>query len=105
EARSRQVSPRGPRWESFAQRQPGHYIWTSGNPDDPDFMEQFAASGKHEIEMILDATAPYRTGRGLVVEYGCGLGRLLLPMSERFDRALGVDIAPTMLEGLRQRAS
>lgn len=99
------MSRREARWESFAQRQPAHYIWTSGNPDDPDFMEQFEASGRHEIGMILDATAPYRTGRELVVEYGCGLGRLLLPMSEHFDRALGVDIAPTMLEGLRQRAA
>jgi SAM-dependent methyltransferase len=99
------MSPREPKWESFAQSQPEHYIWTSGDPSDPAFQEQFAASGRQEIQTILDATAAYRTGRGRVVEYGCGLGRLLLPMSEHFDRALGVDVAPTMLEGLRRRAS
>jgi ubiquinone/menaquinone biosynthesis C-methylase UbiE len=93
------------RWEDFAQSQPEHYIWTTGDPDAPDFQEQFAASGRQEIAVILDATAAYRIGRAQVVEYGCGLGRLLLPMSEHFDRALGVDVAPTMLDGLRKRAT
>ncbi|HWA66773.1 MAG TPA: class I SAM-dependent methyltransferase [Mycobacteriales bacterium] len=99
------MSRREPAWESFAQDQPEHYIWTSGDPADPDFQEQFAASGRQQIDIVLRATATYRTGGARVVEYGCGLGRMLLPMSEHFDRALGVDIAPTMLDGLRRRAA
>jgi SAM-dependent methyltransferase len=32
------------------------------------------------------------------LDVGCGVGRLLLPMARRVDEAVGVDIAPAMLE-------
>jgi 2-polyprenyl-3-methyl-5-hydroxy-6-metoxy-1,4-benzoquinol methylase len=32
-----------------------------------------------------------------VLDYGCGVGRLVIPLARRFERATGVDISPAML--------
>ncbi len=42
---------------------------------------------------------PLPTKRAL--EYGCGVGRLLLPLSRRFDSVVGVDVSPSMLREAR----
>jgi SAM-dependent methyltransferase len=88
-------------WERFAQEDPAFYIWTT---DRSSSEQAFGDSGRADAAALMDAVAPYLKGNGLVVEYGCGLGRLLLPMCEHFDRALGVDVAPSMLSGLTGRA-
>ncbi|MGF1605638.1 MAG: class I SAM-dependent methyltransferase [Rhodothalassiaceae bacterium] len=41
---------------------------------------------------------------GRVFDFGCGVGRLLLPMARLSDEALGVDIAPGMLKLCSERA-
>lgn len=38
------------------------------------------------------------------LDFGCGVGRLLLPMARRVERAVGVDVAPAMLELARRNA-
>ncbi|MHC4416680.1 MAG: class I SAM-dependent methyltransferase [Planctomycetota bacterium] len=49
---------------------------------------------------MLQQLAGELPGRDLAIEIGCGVGRLLIPMAERFSRVIGVDIAPTMLQKL-----
>jgi SAM-dependent methyltransferase len=37
-------------------------------------------------------------------DFGCGVGRLLIPLAKRVERATGVDVAPAMLEIARRHA-
>jgi len=90
-----------PKWERFAQERPFWYV-DMAYDDDPD---RFWQHGCEQAQDILEATAPYTSSRDTVLEIGCGVGRLLLPMARQFDHAVGVDLAPTMLSYLRQHAT
>jgi SAM-dependent methyltransferase len=61
--------------------------------------EEFFATGRREVTRLLDdldrVGAPPRRGRAL--DFGCGAGRLTQALAEHFERADGVDIAPSML--------
>ena len=35
---------------------------------------------------------------GSAIDFGCGVGRLLRPLAQRFQRVAGIDVSPTMLE-------
>jgi len=39
-----------------------------------------------------------------VLDFGCGVGRLLIPLARHSDEAVGVDVAPAMLELCRKNA-
>ncbi len=61
----------------------------------------FFETGARDIESFLEMIegyvgAPFRPGRAL--EYGCGVGRLLLPLARIADEVTGVDISGRMLE-------
>jgi SAM-dependent methyltransferase len=67
-------------------------------------LDEFLASGRDEVDVIFELSAQFgwnlRTGSAL--DYGCGMGRVSQALAERFDRVLGVDIAPSMIEAARQ---
>lgn len=63
--------------------------------------EAFLATGEREIadffaELDRRGIRPWRTTRAL--DFGCGVGRLTAALGRRFDEAVGVDVAPTMVE-------
>ncbi len=43
--------------------------------------------------------------RDAALDFGCGVGRLSLPLASRFTRATGVDSSPTMIEHARRLAA
>jgi SAM-dependent methyltransferase len=61
--------------------------------------EEFFRLGELEIEARLhelrDLAPEMR--RGAALDFGCGAGRLTRALSQHFDRAVGVDIAPSMI--------
>ena len=64
-------------------------------------LEQFMASGDQYIDNLFaligkHLRSDFLPARGLDV--GCGVGRLLIPLARRVREAVGVDIAPAMLE-------
>jgi len=66
-----------------------------------DSEEAFWASGRRDLdERVLHGVALTPAARAL--EIGCGMGRLLLPLSERVARADGVDISPEMVVRARE---
>ena len=87
-------------WERFAQDSAESYIQTPRNQRSID-RDEFEKRGYECARKILSESQPYRTGSDLVVEYGCGVGRLLIPMASEFRSAVGIDVSPTMLEKLR----
>jgi 2-polyprenyl-3-methyl-5-hydroxy-6-metoxy-1,4-benzoquinol methylase len=69
---------------------------------------EFMASGEqyiaHLFALIRKHLNPeFAPARGL--DFGCGVGRLLIPMAKRVRSAVGVDIAPAMLDLCRKHAA
>jgi SAM-dependent methyltransferase len=82
-------------WERFATEDPHFYICTDlpkGN------VQAFWQSGEDLVERELAPLMErYRIQLDTALEVGCGLGRLLLPLSRRFKLVLGLDIADRMV--------
>lgn len=55
------------------------------------------------IGAVLDHAGPKASE--LAVDLGCGSGRLSLPLAERVDKVIAVDVSPAMVERLRANAA
>jgi SAM-dependent methyltransferase len=95
-------------WEELAQLDPLWAVASSpqrrhGKWDEEEFYE----GGRRKVRKLmkrLDALGvPARSARAL--DFGCGAGRLILPLADHFDAVVGVDIAPSMLALARSRAA
>jgi SAM-dependent methyltransferase len=65
---------------------------------------EFWASGEQYVDRIIDYMRQKVSGDfspSVSLDFGCGVGRLLYPLSKVSHRAIGVDISPTMLEYTR----
>jgi len=76
-----------------------------GEELDEEKKARFFQSGREQIARTINVVhrhfqSNYRIIRGL--DFGCGVGRLLLPIAERADQAVGVDVAPDMRERCRR---
>jgi trans-aconitate methyltransferase len=60
---------------------------------------EFWESGESYITRLLDAIGPI--ARSSALDFGCGVGRILRPLSMQFEHITGVDISPAMLEHAR----
>jgi SAM-dependent methyltransferase len=95
-------------WEELAQLDP---LWAVASS--PQLRhgkwneEEFYDGGRRKVRKLmkrLDALGvPARLARAL--DFGCGAGRLTLPFADHFERVVGVDIAPSMLDLARRRAA
>ena len=61
--------------------------------------DAFYRSGEEHIERIFSAIRAHfgETHFEVGVDFGCGVGRLVVPLARRCSRVIGTDIAPTML--------
>jgi SAM-dependent methyltransferase len=97
-------------WNSLGHSNPMWAILTTPENRhrwDPD---EFFRTGEEDIatELAYIESLGVELRHGRVLDFGCGLGRLTQPLADRFDEAVGVDIAASMIEGARvanQRAS
>jgi SAM-dependent methyltransferase len=67
--------------------------------------EEFLATGRQEVDAVLSRLADLGVAprRGTALDFGCGPGRLTAALAAAgFDRAVGVDISPSMLETARR---
>jgi len=84
-------------WELRAKRNAPFYICTTA-AESP---EAFAASGERDLEeQVIDGLPVSPDWR--VLEIGCGVGRLLRPLSERVAEAAGVDLSEEMIRRGRE---
>jgi SAM-dependent methyltransferase len=85
-------------WELRARENAPFYICTDSSSATP---EGFAAGGLQELDTkILDGLVVAPDWR--VLEIGCGMGRLLRPLSERVAAAVGVDVSAEMIARARE---
>jgi SAM-dependent methyltransferase len=75
---------------------------------DDDARAEFFASGQREVERTFawirhalePAFAPQRA-----IDFGCGVGHIVLPLARRASHVTGVDISPAMLEEARRNCA
>lgn len=100
-----------PRWEAFVAREPYFSVLTAEKflraNLTPEHEREFFASGEQLVDWILRSIeeklqpefAPMSA-----LEYGCGVGRLAIPLATRAGTVTAVDASPTMLEHARREA-
>jgi SAM-dependent methyltransferase len=95
-------------WEELARQEPYFAVLTDPNllglqSGDAAFFE----TGEKEVAALLAQIASL-LGRepqlSSALDFGCGVGRLSLPLARRAGRVVGCDVAPTMLAHARQNA-
>ena len=94
-------------WEKYGSQDPYYGVlsdaqYSKGNLGKAE-KEKFFRTGKDHIDHVIDsATAffgPPDTRRAL--DFGCGVGRLVIPLSARFEEVVGLDVSSSMLEEAR----
>lgn len=67
-------------------------------------VEEFFASGRAHVQNLIrtlhDLRVPF--DRGTCLDFGCGVGRLTIPLSDYFNRTVGVDVARSMIDLARR---
>jgi 2-polyprenyl-3-methyl-5-hydroxy-6-metoxy-1,4-benzoquinol methylase len=91
-------------WEELALREPHFPVLTNGGVRD----EAFLDTGEADIALLLPAIAAM-LNRDVpltsVLDFGCGAGRLTIPLARRAVRVVGCDIAPSVLEHARKNVA
>ncbi len=95
-------------WERFAQADPYFAVPTNPEYRGGASRAKFFASGEGHVAEILQFLKRYFDAPDrfhLALDFGCGVGRFLLPLSLRSNQAIGVDVSPTMLRECRRNAA
>jgi ubiquinone/menaquinone biosynthesis C-methylase UbiE len=98
-------------WERYGALDP--YFGVLSEPDyhraqlDEAARERFFASGRRHVDELIAAAracagVDFEPRRPL--DYGCGVGRLTLPLAERCERVYGMDVSPSMLHEAERNA-
>lgn len=98
-------------WEEFARSEP---YWSVLSAEEfrrknlrPEVVERFFRSGEESIASVVEVLGQhYGSPKSfeLSLDFGCGLGRLLLPLAARSKKSIGLDVSPTMLKFCRENA-
>jgi SAM-dependent methyltransferase len=97
------VRPRKPElWERFAEENAYQYIKTDLADRSP---EAFWQSGERTVcEEMVPLLQEFNISRRCGLEIGCGVGRLVLPLSQVFHRMIGIDISDGMVRRAKEAA-
>jgi SAM-dependent methyltransferase len=91
-------------WEELARREPYFPVLTNEGIHEDAFLE----TGEADIALLLSAIASI-LGREILpanaLDFGCGAGRLTLPLARRANQVVACDVAPTILEHARRNAN
>jgi SAM-dependent methyltransferase len=88
-------------WERLGRDDPMWAVLTEREQWDE---REFFATGERELDLAmaqLDSVG-LEVGRASALDFGCGLGRLTRALGERFENAVGVDIAESMISSARE---
>lgn len=96
-------------WNAIAERAPFYGVISIDkflNPD-PNNIEEFYQLGEQHVAEELDYIRSRFPGfsPSSALDFGCGVGRLAIPMAKAVGHVCGVDVADRMLDLARKRAS
>ena len=99
-------------WRQLGEQDPYYGVLTCDrfrheNLDDARRAE-FFRSGELHVDKVLNRAAELfgsLPARGTALDFGCGVGRVAIPLARRFDRVYAVDISPAMLDEARKNAA
>jgi cyclopropane fatty-acyl-phospholipid synthase-like methyltransferase len=89
-----------PGWEELAQREPYFPVLDSSSVA----TKQFFESGESDISALLSAIASlvgHEVPLTSALDFGCGAGRLTLPLARRAKSVVACDVSPTILAHVR----
>jgi 2-polyprenyl-3-methyl-5-hydroxy-6-metoxy-1,4-benzoquinol methylase len=90
-------------WEQLAKDDPWRAVLTNVDgrtvASETEAREAFYRSGEEHVERIFSAIHAQfgETNFEIGVDFGCGVGRTIVPLARRCSRVIATDIAPTML--------
>jgi len=88
-------------WDERAAEQPWFYVDNRVAYDDPD-LERFWAEGEHDVDTLLGLAGVAVRPSDVVVDVGCGVGRLTRVLAGRAAHVYALDISERMLELARR---
>lgn len=98
-------------WERFGKEDPYWAVLTQDEfrkgALDEQALNRFFDSGREHVDRVLAtlrAQLGADVGTGSALDFGCGVGRLAIPLAARFSRVVGVDISPSMLAEAERNA-
>jgi SAM-dependent methyltransferase len=74
-----------------------------GGWDDEAFMARGKRKANRLIRWLRELDEPVRLGRAL--DFGCGVGRVSIPLAKHFEEVVGVDVADGMIVQANERAA
>lgn len=96
-------------WEEKAKENPLYAVMTmpemqnaGANEFSEEHLQLFFEKGRKLADRLVMPSLALAPGDGIVVEYGCGAGRILNALVERGIACVGVDISQTMLDHCRR---
>lgn len=97
-------------WNEWGRKNPylGVLGVESSTMSQADVEAAFFASGETHIADVIGTIERHFGGlqrKSSALDFGCGVGRLVAPLSRRFDHVTGVDVSPAMIEIARVRVS
>src|SRR5690242_15968894 len=69
-------------------------------------LDAFFKTGEDTVHWMMDRTERFfgPINRGRALEFGCGVGRMTIPLAREFDKVHGLDISTEMLTEARRNA-
>ena len=92
-------------WEVFGRRDPLFGVLSDPSKANGRWdVDEFFSSGRAHVAKLFRILAEHGVAftAGRALDFGCGVGRLTLPIGERFEYTLGVDVAPSMIRLARR---
>ncbi|MHC4441761.1 MAG: class I SAM-dependent methyltransferase [Planctomycetota bacterium] len=91
-------------WEEFGASDPYFYVYTHDKFQKKNLtaetVEEFFESGRVYIDDILQTVRQYIDpgfAPRVALDFGCGVGRMLIPLAEVAERVVGMDVSESML--------
>jgi len=88
-------------WDARAREDAFYFVDNTGTYRDAD-VERFWAEGRRNLETVLAAVGAQVQPGDVVLDIGCGVGRLVRVLAEQATHVHGIDVSAEMLEQARE---